>query len=40
MSDQADEYKCKICGRYFLTAQSLVALIDSEHPEVEQPEIF
>jgi len=40
MSDQADEYTCKICGRAFLTAQSLAAHIDSEHPEAEQPEIF
>jgi hypothetical protein len=40
MSDQTDEYTCKICGHAFLTAQSLAAHIDSEHPEAEQPEIF
>jgi hypothetical protein len=40
MSDQADEYTCKICRRSFLTAQSLSAHIDSEHPEAEQPEIL
>jgi hypothetical protein len=40
MSDQAGEYTCKICGRPSLTAQSLAAHIDSEHPEAEQPEIF
>ncbi|MGB8935757.1 MAG: C2H2-type zinc finger protein [Candidatus Nitrosopolaris sp.] len=38
--DQAEEYACKICGRTFSTTQSLAAHIDSEHPEVEQPEIF
>ena len=40
LSDQAEEYTCKICGGTFSTAQSLAAHIDSEHPEAEQPEIF
>jgi hypothetical protein len=40
MSDQAEEYTCKICGRTFLTSQALAGHIDSEHPEAEQPEIF
>jgi hypothetical protein len=38
--DEGEEYMCKICGRTFLTTQSLAAHIDSEHPEAEQPEIF
>ena len=38
--DQTEEYAYKICGRTFSTAQALAAHIDSEHPEVEQPEIF
>jgi hypothetical protein len=37
---QMEGYMCKICGCTFSTAQSLAAHIDSEHPEVEQPEIF
>jgi hypothetical protein len=40
LSDDAEEYTCKICGHTFSTAQSLAAHIDSEHPEAEQPEIF
>jgi hypothetical protein len=40
LSDQIAEYTCKICGHTFLTARSLAAHIDSEHPEAEQPEIF
>ncbi len=40
LSDQAEEYTCKICGCTFSTAQSLAAHVDSEHPEAEQPEIF
>jgi hypothetical protein len=40
LSDQVEEYTCKICGHTFLTAQSLAAHIDSEHPEAEQLEIF
>jgi hypothetical protein len=38
--EQVEGYLCKICGHTFLTAQSLAAHIDSEHPEAEQPEIF
>ena len=40
ITGRADEYTCKICGRSFLTTQSLAAHIDSEHPEAEPPEIF
>jgi len=40
MSNQPQEYACKICGHIFLTVQALMAHIDSEHPEAEQPEIF
>jgi hypothetical protein len=36
LSDDAEEYTCKICGHTFSTAQSLAAHIDSEHPEAEQ----
>ena len=32
----SDGYMCKICGRSILSAQSLAAHIDSEHPEAEQ----
>jgi hypothetical protein len=38
--EQVEGYICKICGHIFSTAQSLAAHIDSEHPEVEQLEIF
>jgi hypothetical protein len=38
--NQVKEYTCEICGHTFSTAQSLAAHIDSEHPELEQPEIF
>jgi hypothetical protein len=37
--NQVKEYTCEICGHTFSTAQSLAAHIDSEHPELEQPEI-
>jgi hypothetical protein len=40
LSDEAEGYTCKICGRNFLKAQSLAAHIESEHPEAEQSEIF
>ncbi len=40
LSDDAEEYTCKICGHTFSTAQSLAAHIDLEHPEAEQPEVF
>ena len=40
VESEAEGYTCKLCGRTFLKAQSLAALIDSEHPEAEQPEIF
>jgi hypothetical protein len=38
--DQSKEYRCKICGLDFVTAQLLAAHIDSEHLEAEQPEIL
>jgi hypothetical protein len=40
VADQSKEYRCKICGLNFVTAQLLDAHIDSEHPEAEQPEIL
>jgi hypothetical protein len=40
LADQSKEYRCKICGLNFVTAQLLAAHIDSEHPESEQPEIL
>jgi hypothetical protein len=39
-SDPTDSYVCKICGLAFLTPQALVAHIDSQHPEAEQPEVL
>jgi hypothetical protein len=38
--DLSEEYTCKICHHTFLTAQSLAAHVDLEHPDAEQPEIF
>jgi hypothetical protein len=38
--DLSEEYTCKIYRRTFLTAQSLAAYVDSEHPDAEQREIF
>jgi hypothetical protein len=39
-SDRADSFVCKICGLAFLTPQALVAHIDSQDPEAEQPEVL
>jgi hypothetical protein len=39
-SDPTDSYVCKICGLAFLTPQALVAHIDSQHTEAEQPEVL
>jgi len=33
-------YRCKVCGRTFLKAQSLTAHMNSEHPGAEPPGIF
>ena len=40
LPNQNGEYTCKICGSTFPTVQALLAHVDSEHPDAEQPEVF